>query len=184
MCFQLFCISPGLNSLWLWNQDPEINVYFLPLTVYVTLTKTFTVSWLSSSICKTRTKILTLLIRLWYRLVILALQNCLQKKSSGCKNHSKQRIYLFCTSLHILPFPVQIIHSFLPHFRASQVRNELMVDITRHSSWNKLMKCEAMHNLVPSATEYTCTLSHVWLWDPMDCSLPGSSIHGISLARH
>ena len=26
-------------------------------------------------------------------------------------------------------------------------------------------------------------LSHVWLWDPMDCSLPGSSVHGISQAR-
>ena len=23
-------------------------------------------------------------------------------------------------------------------------------------------------------------LSHVWLWDPIDCSLPGSSVHGIS----
>ena len=26
-------------------------------------------------------------------------------------------------------------------------------------------------------------LSHVWLCDPMDCSLPGSSVHGISQAR-
>ena len=26
-------------------------------------------------------------------------------------------------------------------------------------------------------------LSHVQLWDPMDCSLPGSSVHGISQAR-
>ena len=26
-------------------------------------------------------------------------------------------------------------------------------------------------------------LSHVWLCDPMNCSLPGSSVHGISQAR-
>ena len=25
--------------------------------------------------------------------------------------------------------------------------------------------------------------SRVWLWDPMDCSLPGSSVHGILQAR-
>ena len=25
--------------------------------------------------------------------------------------------------------------------------------------------------------------SHVWLWDPMDCSLPNSSVHGILQAR-
>ena len=24
-----------------------------------------------------------------------------------------------------------------------------------------------------------CVLSHVWLCDPMDCSLPGSSVHGV-----
>ena len=28
-----------------------------------------------------------------------------------------------------------------------------------------------------------CVLSHVWLCDPMDCRLPGSSVHGISKAR-
>ena len=28
-----------------------------------------------------------------------------------------------------------------------------------------------------------CVLSHVWLFDPLDCSLPGSSIHGILQAR-
>lgn len=104
------------------ESGPWNKCVLLPLSVYVTLTETFTVSWLSSSICKTRTKILTLLIRLWFRLVILALQNCLQKMSSGCKNHSKQRIYLFCTCLRILPFPIQIFHSLLPHFRASGVR--------------------------------------------------------------
>ena len=27
------------------------------------------------------------------------------------------------------------------------------------------------------------SLSRVWLWDPMDCSLPGSSVHGILQAR-
>ena len=26
-------------------------------------------------------------------------------------------------------------------------------------------------------------LSHLWLWDPMDCSLPGYSVHGIFEAR-
>ena len=25
--------------------------------------------------------------------------------------------------------------------------------------------------------------SRIWLWDPMDCSLPGSSVDGISQAR-
>ena len=28
-----------------------------------------------------------------------------------------------------------------------------------------------------------CVLSHVWLCDPMDCSPPGSSVHGIFQAR-
>ena len=36
-------------------------------------------------------------------------------------------------------------------------------------------------------TAFPCSevksLSHVWLWDPMDCSLPGSSVHGILQAR-
>ena len=27
------------------------------------------------------------------------------------------------------------------------------------------------------------SLDHVRLWDPMDCSLPGSSVHGIFQAR-
>ena len=26
-------------------------------------------------------------------------------------------------------------------------------------------------------------LSHIWLWSPMDCSPPGSSVHGVSQAR-
>ena len=33
---------------------------------------------------------------------------------------------------------------------------------------------------------YMCVpnhFSHVWLWDPMDCSLSGFSVHGISQAR-
>ena len=28
-----------------------------------------------------------------------------------------------------------------------------------------------------------CVLSHIQLWDPMDCSPPGSSVHGILQAR-
>ena len=35
----------------------------------------------------------------------------------------------------------------------------------------------------PECFHYMCLLSHVWLCDPMDCSPPGSSIHGIFLAR-
>ena len=34
----------------------------------------------------------------------------------------------------------------------------------------------------PSIT-FACMLSHVWLCDPMGCSLPGSSVHGIFQAR-
>ena len=30
---------------------------------------------------------------------------------------------------------------------------------------------------------WVCTLSHVWLFDPMDCSPPGSSVHRILQAR-
>ena len=29
----------------------------------------------------------------------------------------------------------------------------------------------------------TCMLSHIWLCNPVDCRLPGSSVHGISQAR-
>ena len=35
----------------------------------------------------------------------------------------------------------------------------------------------------PECFHYMCLLSHVWLCDPMDHSPPGSSIHGIFLAR-
>ena len=34
-----------------------------------------------------------------------------------------------------------------------------------------------------SACVCVCSLSRVWLCDPMDCSLPGSSVHGILQAR-
>ena len=81
------------------------------------------------------------------------------------------------------PFPFK---SFIPFSHISEPlrwENELMVDITRHSFWNKLTRCEAIHNLIPNATVYMCTLSRVWLWVPMDCSLSGSSIHGTSPAR-
>ena len=32
-------------------------------------------------------------------------------------------------------------------------------------------------------TVQACVLSHIWLCDPMDCSPPGSSVHGISQAK-
>ena len=38
--------------------------------------------------------------------------------------------------------------------------------------------------LLPSVCVCVCVLSHVWLFcDPMDCNPPGSSVHGILLAR-
>ena len=37
--------------------------------------------------------------------------------------------------------------------------------------------------LEASARGYACMLSCVWLCDPMDCSPPGFSVHGISQAR-
>ena len=52
-----------------------------------------------------------------------------------------------------------------------------------------------LKNITPSFTYpvcvcmhmFVCThahkLNHVWLCNPMDCSLPGSSVHGISQAR-
>lgn len=45
------------------------NKFVVQLDLPITLTKTFTMSWLSSSICKIGRKILTLLIGLWVRLV-------------------------------------------------------------------------------------------------------------------
>ena len=46
--------------------------------------------------------------------------------------------------------------------------------------WNCLRCCWVCHlaNVLPAQS-----LSHVWLCDPMDCSLPGSSVHGILQAR-
>ena len=37
--------------------------------------------------------------------------------------------------------------------------------------------------IVNTAAVNMCVLSHVWLSDSMDCSLPGSSVHGIFQAR-
>ena len=44
----------------------------------------------------------------------------------------------------------------------------------------KIVSPEKSHNLHAAAE---CMLSHVRLCDPMDCNLPGSSIHGILQAR-
>ena len=38
--------------------------------------------------------------------------------------------------------------------------------------------CNQLHNLLFSSN--VCVLSHVWLCDPMGCSLPGFSVHGDS----
>ena len=60
------------------------------------------------------------------------------------------------------------------------------------------LKCPSVLWMDPAKAEYrsrgvrvcvrahACALSHysrVWLWDPMDCSPPGSSVHGILQAR-
>ena len=44
-----------------------------------------------------------------------------------------------------------------------------------------------MHNMISfqfHSWKWKCSsLSHVWLWDPVDCSSPGSSVHGVLQAR-
>ena len=60
--------------------------------------------------------------------------------------------------------------------------------------WKKKGKLQILHNLVPSGLPFPSPMheSEKWKWslsvvsdpnDPMDCSLPGSSIHGICQAR-
>ena len=45
-----------------------------------------------------------------------------------------------------------------------------------------LVCLDPLEESLSAATMYVC-LSHVWLCSPMDCSPPGSSVHGISQAR-
>ena len=42
---------------------------------------------------------------------------------------------------------------------------------------------DLMPGVLLSRCARVCVLSHVLLWDPMDCSSPGSSVHGILQAR-
>lgn len=104
-------------------------------------------SWLSSSICKTGIKILTLLIGLCFRLVIPALQTAL-KNHQAAKITCKQR----CTySAHPLKYHFFPLKSFIPcsHILGSlRGDNGLMVKVIRHLFWNNPMKCKAMHTLI------------------------------------
>ena len=47
------------------------------------------------------------------------------------------------------------------------------------SSCSRMEACQCSWE----GTHITLLLSYVRLWDPVDCSLPGSSVHGISQAR-
>ena len=54
-----------------------------------------------------------------------------------------------------------------------------------HSTW-LVPWCQTIldqQNDLDNSCLCVCMLSHVWLCNPMDCSLPGSSVHGISQAR-
>ena len=61
---------------------------------------------------------------------------------------------------------------------------------TRRNVGNSLWKLEKARERILSlcvcvyvCSICVCVLSHVWLCNPMDCSLPGSSVNGISQAR-
>ena len=61
---------------------------------------------------------------------------------------------------------------------------------TRRNVGNSLWKLEKARESILSlcvcvyvCSICVCVLSHVWLCNPMDCSLPGSSVNGISQAR-
>lgn len=130
----------------LWNQDSNKCVV-LPLTFYITLTKTFTMSWLSTSICKTGMEILTLLIGLWFRLVIPALQTAF-KNHQAEKITLKQRMYLL-----ILPIVLNTILSHSNHSCCHILdslwwENGPMVDIMRHPFWNNTIKYKAIHKII------------------------------------
>ena len=47
------------------------------------------------------------------------------------------------------------------------------------SDWSTI----AGHDLVTEPQECLCAQSYLALWDPVDCRLPGSSVHGIFQAR-
>ena len=73
--------------------------------------------------------------------------------------------------------------------------------VSPSSSWNLIvhmnevqkdesLECKGQRRITAETQEVSacvyvcvCTLSPVWLCDPMDCSPPGSSVHGISQAR-
>ena len=48
---------------------------------------------------------------------------------------------------------------------------------------NNYSKCKIDQEILTLKSESEVSQSRPTLWDPMDCSLPGSSVHGISQAR-
>ena len=52
-----------------------------------------------------------------------------------------------------------------------------------YSNLNMCIKLRKFIKNYHSCGMVTCVLSHVWLCNPADCSTPGSSAHGVFLAR-
>lgn len=92
--------------------------------------------WLNSSICNTGIKILTLLIGLWFRLVIPALQTAL-KNHPAAKITGKQRCAYSAhpSQYHSFPFKSCIPCSHI--LDSLRWENGLMVEVIRHLFWNK-----------------------------------------------
>ena len=53
----------------------------------------------------------------------------------------------------------------------------------RCATWEACICTQAFSMQRPLLCVHAQLLRPVWLWDPVDCSLPGSSVHGISQAR-
>ena len=70
------------------------------------------------------------------------------------------------------------------YFNKIHILRKRMRNKKQNIKWFKLKKSrEKIRRALLWAELCACSVSRVWLCDPRDCSLPGSSVHGISQAR-
>ena len=95
---------------------------------------------------------------------------------------------LVAKSCLTLATPWPVVHQASPSMGILQARILEWVAIffsrgsSQPRSWTQV-SCIAGRFFTDWATKWVKSLSHVWPCDPMGCSLPGSSVHGIFQAR-
>ena len=78
--------------------------------------------------------------------------------------------------------PLPIVFLFTWSFRKTVWSPQVRV-CTHSNCGSAFRSCRSNHMLLITCVIVISSLSRVWLCDPMDCSLPGSSVHGILQKR-